>query len=371
MQTEPTIIEDERGGLPSMSSAERTLNCFGWIGFADKLQITTPEREWTRSGTLGHAVLSGEESEDALEGEEDTADAVANCDRKRDEVIAALGFEDAEQTFIERRFWMHDLETADCLASGKPDLVLIKGGRFLIPDYKLGHAQVTPPATNAQLVGYAIAVQEELGINEGYLAVIPAWRRTPAPALINADGLAAWRTALETAFRKAKEPDAPRVAGKWCDYCPCRPVCPQALAVVVEAARFSPVDEVESWEEVERFEKLTQAKKTIDEYLEYLRGRLVADPDSVPGLYLGKGRRSEAVASTPEAWNALTGMFDPAALATVAKWSLNGLAKIKAGQDVKAKALNKAGKVAKAELKQALGPLVEEKFGNGSVQKAA
>jgi CRISPR/Cas system-associated exonuclease Cas4 (RecB family) len=366
MTAEPE--QDERCGLPSASEMHRIMACPGSRALSKGL--TTPEKEWTKTGTITHALLAGEIDEEDIEGDaSEILIARANCEEKLGRVLVELGFTDEATRITESnslRLWLHD-DAGRPVLSGKYDGVVIEGDQFLVYDFKTGRKDQIPPAANAQLVSYGLLVAEEYGLTNGFLAIIPAWRKTPDVAAIDAEAMETWRNAILDALEEAEKPGAPRNPGPHCDYCAARPICKESWKIVQS---FGAVSEPAT--EADRFDFAKHAQATLKAYLEHLREMLEKDPEAIPGLKLTPGNTVETVKATAEAYDALKGSFTTEQIMEAAgKLSLNSLASLSIGGPARVKALNKAGKEAKAKLKGALGELVSSKQNRPSIERVA
>lgn len=360
---------DERAGLPSMSSIARTLRCPGWWNLSRQVEeIQLPEKSYTKDGTLGHDVLAGEADEEELDGHEDVAFAVERCRTELDRITDSLGFTQPDLVLTEERIFMHD-EDGEPVASGKMDKVLIKGNIALIPDYKLGRKEVLQPAYNPQLIAYSVLVREEYGIEGSYLAIIPAWRRTPPPAHIDATGMDSWRRTILDGLRESRRPSAPRNAGPHCDYCPARAICPQAHAVVAQVSTYSEFDTLTAEQELQRYDLCKHAESTIKVYLEYQKARLEADPDAIPGLRLKPGSEQVTVKDAAGVYSILTPSLGHDKVMSCAKLSLTGLASVSTGGKSNTKKLSKEGELKKAELKSQLANHISVTTKKGSIER--
>lgn len=364
--------DDERAGLPSFSGAERLLHCPGALNLARGCGLDTPDTPWRRDGNRGHEVLAGDLDEEEIEDDESLRQAVERCERVNAELAEGLGFKGGDEdggTFLkEQRFFLHG-PNGEPVASGKPDRVYMMGRRAFIPDFKLGRLEVLPPALNSQLVGYAVVLAEEYDLDEVVLAIVPAWRKVPPVAIIDREGLATWRAAFLSALEAAKAPDAPRVAGDWCLYCPARPICPQAHDVVTWATGFSVVDQVDAATEVERFDACKHAQGTIKAYLEYLSARLKADPDAIPGLRRKPDGETFKLPGSVELYDRLKDTFGLDQLLAACAVSINSLASISVGGKPGVKKLTKAGEEAKEKLRARVEDLAKVGVKAGSLER--
>lgn len=359
--------QDEREGKASMSGAERLLNCPG--SFQLSRGLSTPEKPWTRDGNLGHAALANEAGEADLDGHEDVAWAAQRCQEISSQVAEELGFsEEAIALQDEARLWLHDDE-GHPVASGRIDRAYIKGKTALIFDWKLGRKEVAPSPQNPQLIGYALLLQEEYGITEAFLKIVQPWRKgSEQPvAHLTAEGMAAWKNALLDAIEVSRRPDAPRHAGKWCDYCPARPLCPEAREVAGGALALlgdqmpAPLDLPARYDLLTPEQKLTawdwvqHAKKTLKEFEGAVKAELEQTPDAIPGLFRKPDSASVTIESTPEAMAKLVEIgVSYADFAKCSKPSLNSLASVLTGGSPAARKLSKAAEEKKEELKAAL-----------------
>lgn len=359
--------DDEREGLPSFSGADRFLHCPGALNLARGCGLETPDTPWRKAGSLGHDVLAGDVDEEEIEDDESLRQAVERCERVNAELLEGLGFKEGD-FFKERRFFLH-APNGDRVASGKPDRVYMMGRRAFIPDFKLGRKEVLPPALNSQLVGYAVVLAEEYDLDEAVLAIVPAWRKVPPVAVIDREGLATWRAAFFKALDAAKAPDAPRVAGPWCDYCPARPICPQAHQMVTFARGFSAVDQVDAATEVERFEACKHAQGTIKAYLEYLSARLKADPDAIPGLRRKPDGETFKLRGSAKLYDRLKDTFDLDQILQASSVSINSLASISVGGKPGVTTLTVAGKAVKEKLRARVEDLAKVGVKAGSLER--
>lgn len=361
--------DDGRAGLPSMSSIARTLRCPGWWNLSRQVEeIQLPEKSYTKDGTLGHDVLAGEADEEELDGHEDVAFAVDRCRVELDRIKDSLGFMEPDIELTEERIFMHD-EQGEPVASGKMDKVLIRGGIALIPDYKLGRKEVLPPAANPQLIAYAVLLREEYGIEEAYLAIIPAWKRTPPPAHIDAAGMDSWRQTILDGLRAAQHPNAPRQAGAHCDYCPARAICPQAHAIVAQVSTYSEFDALTPEQELQRYDLCKHAESTIKVYLEYQKARLEADPEAIPGLRLKPGSEQATIKDVLGLYTALAYEVGHDKILSCMKMSLTGLASVCVGGKPNVKMLSKEGKEKKAELLSRFPDQISVTRKKGSIER--
>lgn len=121
------------------------------------------------------------------------------------------------------------------LDSGKPDLVWILGNQGGVIDWKFGKGPVEDPSTNPQLGSYGAGVFKKFPKLEAMnLAIIQpgTWRMDEVvrEATVPKDALRSLAITVQGAVKKAKAPDAPRIASQSaCRYCKAAGVCPAAM----------------------------------------------------------------------------------------------------------------------------------------------
>lgn len=307
----------------------RTMNCPAWMGRASAVELQElPQKAWTTDGQRAHAVLSGDEDEESIEDSDDLALAVEICRNREQMALISAGFEEPH-CHIEQRIFLYD-DAGNKVASGQPDRVWIEGDRFFISDYKTGRKDAPAPALNPQLIMYAVLVAQEHGVTQGVLAIIPSWRPMPVVAEIGAEQIAQWRKAILVAIVEAGSPSPHATAGPWCDYCPFRPACPEAWAIVDQASKLNPKDP-DMFENpsllIERFRLAQHAKGTIKAYEEQIKARLAALPESIPGMHIGKGAELKTIPGSTPVYARLTSLYAPSVVLAAVKWTPAALAK--------------------------------------------
>jgi hypothetical protein len=216
---------------------------------------------------------------------------------------------------------------------------------------------------NPQLIGYAVLVAQEHGLTDGVLAIVPAWRQTPPVAEISAQQITQWRAAILEAIAEAKGTSPRAKAGTHCDYCPVRPFCPEAWEIVQEAAQLNPNEVMfDSPETVlSNFDKAKHAEGTIKVYLEQVKARLASQPDSIPGLTIGKGAETKNIPGCLENYNRLTALYAPEVVLAAVKWTPAALAKVISP--------GKGQKVAQKALEEELSEIIDVKVKAGAIER--
>lgn len=328
----------ERAGMPSASSMARTLNCPAWIGrAATSAAIELPEKKWTSAGTLAHAVLSGDVEDEEVEDDDDLTTAIRICREKEAMALVSIGFEEPE-IHIEERIFLHD-DAGEPVASGKPDRLYINGRQGCITDFKTGRKDALPSARNPAMIMYAILGQEQFGVDEWYLGIIPAWRQTPPMALIGKDQLSEWRRSILDAIKESEGLSPRACAGPWCEYCPVRHECPEAWAEVEQVSKFNPEEIMHCEPElvIERYDLAKRAEATIKTLLENVKARLALDPACLPGLAIGKASEIKTIPGSEQNYLLLIDRYPVDAVLAAAKWTPAALAKsITGGKGAKA-----------------------------------
>lgn len=225
-------ITDERKGLPSASNAYRYTNCPGsWA--MQKACPPLPESEEAASGTLEHAAQSGDveldeltpEQQELVEKREDIANAFC---------IQALGVPLAECFVVrEHRIWFKP-DGVTPKFSGKIDLLAYHDGRYLIVDFKRRKAD--DAGINLQL-RWLVALVSQRKHESISVAIV-------SPFIAGGGSLAHYgKSECRSAYFDAKEiseliqtPNAQRIPGDWCQYCPGKSRCPEAQGTATALA---------------------------------------------------------------------------------------------------------------------------------------
>lgn len=328
---------NERAGMPSASSMARTMACPAWIGrsaIMEKVELL--EKKWTADGTLAHSVLSGDVEDEEVEDDDDMTTAIRICREKEAMALVSIGFEEPE-IHIEERIFLHD-DNGNPVASGKPDRLYVNGRQGCITDFKTGRKDALPSARNPAMIMYAILGQEQFGVDEWYLGIIPAWRQTPPMALIGKEQLAEWRRSILDAITESGGPSPRACAGPWCDYCSVRHACPEAWEIVRQVSEFNPeIMTAEPEIVIERYDLAKHAEATIKTLLENVKARLAIDPACLPGLTIGKAGEIKTIPGSEQNYLLLIDRYPVDAVLAAAKWTPAALAKsITGGKGAKA-----------------------------------
>lgn len=124
--------------------------------------------------------------------------------------------------------------------AGSIDVLGLDGDAVVVLDWKTGHRDVEPAATNAQLHFYALAACRALGKDRAILRIVYIQRGTCDEAEVDALELADFAARLAglhaavARLRTATVLDTRE--GSWCRHCPSKPHCPSKKALLVQIA---------------------------------------------------------------------------------------------------------------------------------------
>jgi len=308
----------ERLDLDSASSAYRRRRCPGSSNLiralreAGKLLPELPDPDAERGTRVHRGWCAGHppREDDPLGPWE--SDMLTSLQRLERLVVTDwAGADSYELLGREQRLWLH--ERLEPIHSGAFDVAYgtIATMRMLIIDGKTGFTKVAPAQTNDQLrelVGLARANFPRC-VEFSVAILQPFFERDPTSIAIY-DELEAelCLRQLRATIADCADPDAPRVAGIWCDHCPAHTNCAEARAAA--SRTFELAKRIEGGE----FElpigdgatRLLDAIKAATGVLESVRQRykliLAENPDAAPGWYLKPGKKVRVIPETLAAY---------------------------------------------------------------------
>lgn len=226
-----------RKGLPSASNAEADSLCPG--RFLAQYEIPEIQKSAADYGTLVHKAFAGEDVE--LDPEQERT---VELGRNIEDMMLTRWMDGQEYLgpYREKRLWLHDTETLDCIASGQIDAFWVSGKRALIEDLKSLFGDVTESASNLQLRDYVVMLNEGVDYDE-VSVFINQPRVTTEPKLVvyNREDVA--RAREETVARvKRSIAGGPRIAGeKQCKFCRAAASCPECIEWMQKEIKDAPV----------------------------------------------------------------------------------------------------------------------------------
>lgn len=194
-----------------------------------------------------------------------------------------------------------DLSHLGIVVPGTVDLAVIVPGRIAwIRDWKYGHMWVPASPWNVQLQTYASGIAESFGVEEINAGIVqPArnqWERQVG--IWSRERLGQLAHKIRAIVSAALSPDAPLVAGDWCDLCRRRPTCPKRAEVAAVITQIKdPVlvmQETPAHERAALFDRLNLAAKVIRDASNEIEAAALNGTLSIPGYKIGDGRKSRA-----------------------------------------------------------------------------
>lgn len=244
------------------SSCERWWNCPGSV----RLLRTLPDNMfrptmYTAEGTLAHKLC-----EDVLKGKYKLVDLELKCVGETrmqdgfeveitDEMIEAIriyeftvtqdavemGFYTGSGIRVEQQFVLADV---DPYAFGTTDAIVgVDFGLLRVYDFKYGAGVAVEVEENKQLMYYALGAFQTATFEEIEIIIVQPRARHKDGAVrrwrMPASTLLAFRDELKKRVAATRNPNAPCVAGEWCNksFCPARPVCSAVLNKTSELAQ--------------------------------------------------------------------------------------------------------------------------------------
>lgn len=294
-------MTDERQGLPSASSAHRIHACPGYLNLVRSLPAradeSSPDAE---SGTRIAEALAGTLDPTKLNDDESKVFDRLMDGRSKIRQAVFTGEGDAPSVTSEKRLWLEGAGDRNVF-SGRFDVCYILGTTALIIDDKSGRNEVTKAEGNLQLRALAVLVQANLGtvmFTRIAVAINQPWFSPPfSIAEYNQEDLDRAHRELLSDLADAEKPDAPRIPGKHCLYCPAMQAaaCPEAREYsLTPPAPNLPADRkpaeivatLDGQTLAAFLERSPMAKKIIEAVEKEAKARLEADPESIPGYYL-------------------------------------------------------------------------------------
>lgn len=317
-----SILINERKNLPSASGFFRLMRCPGSFTLEQDIQQLTPEPEVAdesrEAGELIHAALAGSGTARLKLN----AEQVALLERCRDgDVEVSRQHIDINRpfaTYREQRFWLLDEELRPAM-SGQFDVCRIQeleagNGVAVCVDYKTGWEGTDAAEDNAQGMVLAVLVAEHFDVPRVIVGIVQpnAWPKVSVCEYGPEDLLKAKTLIFET-LKKAKEPNAPRVAREHCKFCAAKLRCPEFQGRALAVEIYGVPEAVATKGQLLAMYGHWKTIQSMGEKLEaHLKRVLKEDPEAFGGeLKLVPGAKRPVV-DTGAAWEALQKTFTPA-----------------------------------------------------------
>lgn len=295
VDAELEAIKDDRRGLPSASEYPRVHGCPGYLNLKRKLPAKEagPPGPYALSGQRVHAALADPIPQliAALVGDEEQ---VFDWCRAQWDRLVELHWPQVDHDDIrERRFFLGGY------FSGQIDRAKVSPRVIMGTDWKCGRIAVAPAESNLQIRAYAVLLDNAFpGRDEVIMSIIqPFVSKDPIVVGYGRAELDHSRRELDTTLKRAAEPDAKRIPGEHCRYCPCRKTCPEAWAVPTAVANVRPSELVTGAQIAAFLDRVPLAKQVIEAVETEAKRLLAENPEAVPGYRLKPGRTIAEITS--------------------------------------------------------------------------
>ena len=247
------------------------------------------------------------------------------------------------------------------------------GFRAVIIDEKSGRNPVTSSESNMQLRSLAVLAKvAHPELAEIICSVNHAWDHGNFTLVsYGVEDLAIAEAELWAKLAAADWPDAPRVAGDWCHFCPCLGRnCPEAnqdALMHIDSVGLAAITETQLMpaEQIAHFlDRVKFAEDVIDAVKTEAKRRLAEDITSVPGWELRPGRKIEKVTDP-------TGVFNHALAVGITSEQFLKAVTVKKGEmkDLVKLATGQKGKLLEATVEGIFAGCVEESQSAPSLAK--
>jgi hypothetical protein len=376
----------ERLDLPSASSFEIVVACPGQPNLKAELPDNVVEVV-DDLAPVGERIHKARETESAVELDLDEFEIYTAGREYEEKLIAAwrsqMNLVRYEEGARELRLWLHD-DSAERAVSAKLDVHYLGWDaddalHVLICDWKTGWSwNLTPSQRNWQLRVQGVLIWREhngvQSVRVGFVKPIATSDRLDFTDYFPSD-LEKSQEAIFQAVWLSKQPDAQRVAGNHCNYCPCKSICREAAAwallpsVVNQKINVASPKDIAFLVEQMTNEDLALVHRragVIVKILESVKARLktLSDEDlTAIGLTKVPGRRLDPIVKTKEAFDFLRQKYN---ISEAELWASLSFSK---GELVDALRRDQgwAKKVADGFVRGQLQPFIEEKRAQESI----
>lgn len=372
-----SVPDDERGGKPSASTAPRLYYCLGSL----KAEEGLPDGPQTKEATQGTAVHKALETGDwtGLDDEEEeiTFKLHEMAQTGADAWQANFSLQ-TPTTEKEIRYWIHD-DYLSPVISAKCDLAMFSGKHAFLVDYKTGFKDVTEAVANVQIRVQALCVWAEHPELEHIRVSTAQYRFKGKSDFVDYDLelLRRSRAELDWVLWRANQLGAPRVPGKWCDFCKAKDDCREAAALTMLPIVTLKGDATFSKDQVmDRLATLTYEELkfiwdrsgVIEKILFAVSARLKQlPPDELDalGLKIKSGNKVRTVKDMGKVWDVARNWMDTNEFVDVCDVSVGKMSKILEERVSKERGITK--KDAKKLLEKAFAESIEKVQRAGSI----
>jgi Protein of unknown function (DUF2800) len=299
----PETDKTQRGDWTSASSAQADSLCAGRYQAQKGLKSSpdAPEAAWAGGGDEIHKALARQQDGALTAAQQGVYDA---CMRIEQELLIRLFGPEVVNLksvpFREKRLW---LEFNGLRHSGQADVIYRMGPKLAVFDYKTLTGETPSSPTNMQLRDLAVlAWKNGALVTEVAVVVIqPLVTMKPDMCLYTVEHLERALSEMAARVTASHATDAKRTAGEsQCKYCRARFTCPEyakwSSSTVPQLNILNvPVADWTPDQCVTFCNNKARAQKWLDECELAMKGRLTADPQSIPGWKLKPGRIRETV----------------------------------------------------------------------------
>lgn len=334
-QQPKTFQDEERMDLPSASSMEISVLCPGQPALKRTLPPEAFQKkeddkreEWAERGTRIHKAF---ETGDISELDSDEAETYKAGVAFEENIVQAWmrdkNLSDCAEGPRELRVFLNNPDTLSPIGSAKSDRHYIAAPHLLVIDFKSGWNPNLPPSPKSwQLRFQAVALWQEyidLGITDVRVA-----HCKPTSAYGAGDVCDYSQKDLEKALQavqfhlwESAQEGAPRHAGHWCNWCPCKAYCAEAggfSLLPTMLAKQVPSSGLMTWElmvasmQPSDLVRIWENSGSITKIIDAVKDRLKALPETELaklGIRLGSGRTITYIEDTPNAFRFLQSQF--------------------------------------------------------------
>jgi len=256
--------------------------------------------DYTESGKRIHAYLADPSSDKKMLGlKDEEIEFAVRCWEQwismLDKYFPAVDPATAVEDIVERRIFLKGPDGRD-IFSGQLDRIMVAPKLIIGTDWKTGRIPVESVESNMQIRAYVVLIAELLGYDRTILmSIIQPWiSQTPILVEYGPEEIKKAREELFATLRLAEEPNALRIPGEHCRYCPCRANCEEAKFVTMELSKVEPATLTSNDQIAAFLGRVSLAEKVIEAVKAEAKRRIEAG-EVIPGWCLRPGRKMDEI----------------------------------------------------------------------------